>query len=277
MLSIFLTILLLFIMVNIIDTTNIRKQSRTSIIGKEFGGLFENDIRELLLKAEYRDVYGDDGMINNLYVTSGKQSSKVKLDALVTGRKHSFDKFRDNFVSSYVCSPPLEDTHIAIVEVKLTVDLLREWIRGLGGSQFLFFKDNMTKITKVLVINGGAKSAAFVENLSSTNDIEEFAEVKAAIIKAKINVFYKLWASGESFSDICDRCDKLEKENQELNILCHKLEKENQELNILCHKLEKENQELNILCHKLEKENQDIKMKLDMIVSMLNLKFNDEI
>jgi len=41
--------------------------------------------------------------------------------------------------------------------------------------------------------------------------------------------------------------------------------------------LENENRELKMLCHKLENESQELKKKLDMIVSMLNLKFNDEI
>ena len=97
MLSILLTIVLL-ILVNIIDATNIRKLSRASPIGKEFGRVFENDIRELLLEAEYRNVFNKDEKIRNMFVTGGKKSSEF--DAMVTGHKHSFDKFRDNFVSS---------------------------------------------------------------------------------------------------------------------------------------------------------------------------------
>lgn len=194
----------------------------------------------------------DDGKINHLTITG--EETTCEFDAMVTGYKHSFDKFVSNtFVSSYICSPPLEesdkDAHMCIVKVKLNLRLLKEWVGGSSGSKFSFFDDNMnTFFTKVLVISGGAKSAAFVKNLSSNEEMEEFAELKAAIIKNKINVFYKFWASTETFFDIHDRCEKLEIENQEVKMLCHELEIENQEA----------------------------KKKLDMIVSMLNLKFNDE-
>ena len=89
-------------------------------------------------------------------------------------------------------------------------------------------EDAVQCYTKILVINGGKESEKFVKNLSNSEDIEEYKDVKAAILKSKINVFYKLWASGETFPDIFHKVNALQSEvdalQSEVDILKEKLD-----------------------------------------------------
>ena len=154
-------------------------------------------------------------------------------DAFVTGSKHSLEKFSDSFLVKYVVSPPDLDTHTAIVESKLNFRLLNDWISGdnTQGSKYLFFNPNADQIfTKILVINGGKETEAFVKNLSSNEDIAQYREVKTALLKANINVFYKLWASGETFSDVMQKMDESAKEAAELKTKVKELIKENEKI-----------------------------------------------
>ena len=193
----------------------ILKQLRTSNIGKELGASFENEIRTLLRNAGYRNAFHSSELnIDNVILNVKKSSSEF--DAIIAGDKDSFGKFCDLFVTSYVPCPPQSDEHLAIAEVKLNAKLLKDWIKNTeGGSRFSFLNNNSTKVfTKILVINGGQESEAFVKSLSSGEDFKEYREVKEFIIKAKINVFHNVWASGEMFSDIISLCNNLTIENK---------------------------------------------------------------
>ena len=209
----------------------IAKQFRADNIGANFGINLENDSRLILENAGYRNAFVDTAKIENTFINVKKLSSEY--DAFVTGAKHSFEQLSDSFLVKHVVSPPDRDTHTAIVESKLNFGLLKDWISGdhTQGSKYLFFNPEADQIyTKILIINGGKDSEAFVKNLSSNEDIEQYREVKAALLKAKINVFYKLWASGETFSDVLQKLDELTKHNEELTKHNEKLSKDNEEI-----------------------------------------------
>jgi len=262
-----LALIMLIASVNAAINSILQKQMRSVNIGKELGLNFESEVRNILLGAGYRNVFNANDNVNGVFVHMGKKSSEF--DAIVHGNKNSFGNFCDCFVNKYICSPPNGDSHMAIVEAKLNCRNLIDWIKEKEGSKYLFFNENSTQeFTKILVLNGGSESEAFVKNLSSDDvDIKEYADVKKVLKKAKINVFYQLWASGESFADVTKQCHDLQNENQEIKI-------KNEEIMKLCHFLQNENQEIKIkieeimkLCHFLQNENQEIKKQIASIVS----------
>ena len=86
--------------------------------------------------------------------------------------------------------------------------------------------------------------------------MKTYREVKTALLKANINVFYKLWASGETFSDVLQKMDESAKDAAELKTKVKELIKENE-------KITKDND--------LMKKNYDeIKASLDLIKKGLN-------
>ena len=179
----------------------LRDQMRTPNVGKELGRNFERDIQSLLLDCDYHSTFcSNTDFIGNVFINTQKTSSEF--DAFVSGGKHSFDKFQDSFKTSFSKFPPSGDAHSAIVEIKLNVKSVKDWIEDKEtGSRFLFFNSNPL-FTRILVINGEEESEEFVKSLSFDECKDEYKEVKAAIIDFKINVFYKMWASGEVFTKI---------------------------------------------------------------------------
>ena len=235
----------------------LKKQMKSVNIGKELGMNFETEVRNMLLGAGYRNTFnGNDIIVNEVLVHMGKKSSEF--DAIVTGNKNSFGNFCDAFEKKYICSPPKSDSHLSIVEVKLNARLLIDWIKKEEGSKYLFFNEELAvHFTKILVLNGGSDSEAFVNNLSSDEDIKEYADVKKIIREAKINVFYKLWASGESFADVVSKLDILQNENEEIK-------NENKEINSKYEELKNENKEI-------KNENKEINSKYDEVKKQLAL------
>jgi hypothetical protein len=209
-----LVLILYFSLINNVNSinfiNNFKQQFKTANVGKELGLNFESDIKSIAFHAGYRcAISPDETDLQSVYFTYKKNAGE--LDAFVTGEKHSFDKFRDSFFTTHISSPPSSEKHTAIIEAKLNYRLLEDWIKNNNeGSKYLFFNPRADQLyTKILVLNGGIESENFVKNLSSEEDIERFKEVKAALLKANINVFYKVWASGESFSDLGDKVEFL--------------------------------------------------------------------
>ena len=267
---------LLFLSLNRIDVNSIlnnilHKQLRAQNIGKQLGSNFERAIQDGLYHAGYRSMYVDADVINSVVVKN--QKSPAEFDAIVRGNKHSFDNFCDSFLISYANFPPETDAHAAIVEVKLNAKLLIEWVKSdSNGSRYLFLNPNAIQLyTKILVINGGDESGEFIKSLSSEDCKEEYKEVKATIINAKINVFFKQWASGETFSDVINSYENLEtkyenlkNENQQLNAKYEYLKTESEYLKTESEHLKTENQQLNAKYN-------DIKDELLLIKKYLNL------
>ena len=229
----------------------IAKQFRVYSIGANFGSNLENDSWLTLERAGYRNAFVDTANIGNTFVNVNKFSSEY--DAFVIGSKHSFEYFSDSYLFKLVVSPPDRDTHIAIVESKLNFRLLNDWVSGdnTQGSNYLFFNPEADQIyTKILIMNGGKETEAFIKNLSSNEDIEQYREVKAALLKAKINVFYKLWATGEMFSEVMQQLDELLKHSEERKSEVNALMKDNE---------------------KIMNDNEQIKASLNLIKKSLNL------
>ena len=242
----------------------LKKQMKSVNIGKELGMNFETEVRNMLLGAGYQNTFnGNDIIVNEVLVHMGKKSSEF--DAIVTGNKNSFGNFCDEFEKKYICSPPLGDSHLSIVEVKLNARLLIDWIKKEEGSKYLFFNEkSAVHFTKILVLNGGSDSEAFVNNLSSDEDIKEYADVKKIIREAKINVFYKLWASGESFADVVSKLNILQNENEEIKNENKEIKNENKEI-------KNENKEINSKYEELKNENKEINSKYDEVKKQLAL------
>jgi len=273
MLSLLIILLLLTVLLpnmNVATNSILNKQMRSANVGKELGLNFEGEVRNILVGAGYRNLFYSKNNMNGVFVNMGKTSSEF--DAIVTGSKNSFGNFCDCFVSKYICSAPLGDSHIAIVEAKLNARLLNDWVKGKEGSKHLFFNKNSTEeFTKILVLNGGSDSEAFINSLSSVEEIGEFAEVKKAIKEAKINVFYKLWASGESFADIIKFYHNLQNENEDIKKQNEgikneneDIKKQNEDIRNENEDIRNENQEIKNLCHDLQNEIAWIKGKLNL-------------
>ena len=234
----------------------LQKQMKSANIGKELGLNFESEVRNILLSAGYRNVFNNNNNVNGVFVHMGTKSSEF--DAVVFGNKNSFGNLCDKFENKYVCSPPLGDNHLAIVEAKLNARLLIDWTKSKEGSKYLFLNENSTQqFTKILVLNGGSDSEAFVNNLSSDVDIKEYTDVKKAIRRAKINVLHKLWASGETFADIVSKLNNLQNENEEIK-------NQNEEIN-------NKYEEINSKYEEIKNENEEIKNQLASILTKLKL------
>lgn len=121
----------------------------------------------------------------------------------------NFFNFREQFLVSFSEFLPLTRTdnnrHVVLVEAKLSSKLLFEWISRAesASSRRLFFSDNIgSDFVKVVVINDGSDSEEFVKSTHLKNPPPEFVKYIEALKRARINIFYKLWASGETFQDL---------------------------------------------------------------------------
>jgi cell division protein FtsB len=240
--------------------TEILDKLKSQKIGNELGVNFEDNIQKLLHTCEYKNAFlNPKGVIDNLFMNNQGGKFSSEFDAIVDGKKHSFDKFSDSFESRFIISPPNTEKHTAIVEVKLNYKLLKNWVDNKdSGSSYLFFNEGANQIyTKILVINGGHESKDFVNNLSSTEEINKYSELKKIIIENKINVFYKIWASSESFSDLISNYDILKEENkvlrEENKVLREEIKVLREENKVLREDIKEVNRKFDYLVSKIDK------------------------
>lgn len=85
-----------------------------------------------------------------------------------------------------------------------------------GSSKVFFGNDIGSNFVKVVVINGGSESEEFVKSMDLQIPPVEFVEYINLLKKTKINVFYKLWASGETFQDILKENKDIKAENKDI-------------------------------------------------------------
>jgi len=215
----------------------VHNQIRSPNVGKALGINFERDIQSLLSECGYRSFfYTNDDDIDNVFVNTEKTSSEF--DAFIKGGKHSFEYFQDSFKTSFTNFPPSGDVHNAIVEIKLNAKAVKDWVEEKKtGSRYVFFESDPS-LTKILVVNGGEESEEFVKSLSSDECKDEYKEAKAAIIYFKINVFYKMWASGEVFSKILQDNEVLKSDNEVLKSDNEVLKSDNEVLRTKCENIE---------------------------------------
>ncbi len=90
----------------------------------------------------------------------------------------------------------------------------------------MFFSttDNRNLI-KAVVIDGGDLSVEFMRNMQLETPHEKYARVIKILNDARINLFYKPWASGEVFLDIIRKNKELENKNKVLEKNYNELEK----------------------------------------------------
>ena len=126
--------------------------------------------------------------------------------------------FSSGFFMSWTPFRPITDSHILLVEVKLTVKLLNGWLEEESlGCKHLFFNRDLESFTKAIMINGGQESSFFMGNLTSSMDPHDmYKSAIEKLTKCKINVFYKVWASGETMTEMFNENRELKAENREL-------------------------------------------------------------
>jgi len=197
-------------------------------LGRNYGALFETEIQETLKDSGYQNFFWDSNerKISPVLTKLGSKDSNAlsEFDAFALGTHENFVNFREQFLVSSSEFPPLvlngtSDRHILIVEAKLNSKLLFEWIAKpeKTGSSKLFFSDDIgSSIVKAVIINGGSDSEEFVKSMGLQIPPVEFVEYINVLKKAKINVFYKLWASGETFQDLLKENKEIKAENKEI-------------------------------------------------------------
>jgi hypothetical protein len=197
-------------------------------LGRNYGALFETEVQATLEDSGYQNFFWDcnERKISSLLAKLGPKESNAlsEFDAFVTGTHENFVYFREQFLVSSSKFPPLilngSDHHVLIVEVKLNSKLLFDWILkpDKTGSRKLFFSDNIdSNLVKAVVINGGSDSENFVKSMDLEFPPAEFADYIKVLKKANINVFYKLWASSETFQDLFMENKEIKAENKEIS------------------------------------------------------------
>jgi hypothetical protein len=237
----------------------------TPNVGNALGQNFERDVQDILLKCGYRSTYDNNNAdaINSVFINTNKIQSEF--DAIVSGRKHSFEYLQNSFDRSFTKFPPNSDAHSAIVEIKLNFNAVRDWIKAKkSGNRYLFFDSNPL-FTKILVINGGEDSEDFVKSLSSDDCKDEYKEAKAAIIDFKINVFYKVWASAEAFVKISKDFETLKTDYETLKTDYETLKTEHETLKI-------EHETLKTEHVMLKKDHEVLKNDIILLKKHLNIK-----
>ena len=216
-------------------------------LGHSFGSLFELEIQNGLYQSGYTNLFeaGDNKAIFPMIVSTHTKDSKnaAEFDAIVYGGRKAFDEFSAQFLDSYTEFPPCaladSDTHSLIVEVKLNAGLLVKWATGEKdkGNKHIFLNPEYNLFCKAVVINGGLESKRFLANMRLENPSEEYAQCIKILKAARINVFYKLWASGETFQDLFEQNRDLNIENKEIKLENKEIKLENKKINAKLDKL----------------------------------------
>ena len=209
-------------------------------LGRNFGSLFEAEVNTILDESGYQNFfYSDENLVRPLLTIIGigkDAKSSSEFDAFVTGNDENFGNFRSQFLYSCAGFPPKleEGRHILIVETKLNSQLLFEWIDSnkiKSGNGRLFFDRKLGEnFVKVVVINGGKESKEFVKNMNLPNPDPKFNKYIDALKASRINVFYKLWASGETFQDLFLENEHIKTENEQIRTENEQIRTENQEI-----------------------------------------------
>ena len=178
--------------------------------GRVFGSTFATDTRNLLTECGFKNFYelpNNHMKVQSLkFVGGDKDKVEAEFDAFVRGSHKSFEAFSAHFLQSYAnFLPDAVGNHDLIVEVKLNSGLLLDWAlkkdKSDGNLQF-FFDPDSNNYFKAVVINGGDESKEFIRNMHLDDPDEKYASAIKILKDARINVFYKSWASAEVFSDI---------------------------------------------------------------------------
>ena len=229
-------------------------------LGHSFGSLFELEVLNSLCQSGYTNYY-EAGLVSKeilpYIVSTRTKNSKnaAEFDAIVYGGSKAFDEFSAQFLDSYSKFPPRvladSDKHCLIVEVKLNAQLLINWANGEKdkGNKHIFLNPENNVYCKAVVINGGLESKRFLANMRLENPSEEYSECIKILKAARINVFYKSWASGETFQDMFDMNEELSNENNTIKVENQAIKLENQEIKLENKKI---NDKLDILLEKLD-------------------------
>ena len=198
-------------------------------LGRNYGALFEMEVQETLKICGYQNFFWDDDKDSKIWpilIKVGPKDSNglSEFDAFAIGTHKNFVNFEEQFLVSSSEFPPLvlEGTsgrHLLVVEAKLNSKLLFEWItksKKTGSSKLFFGDDIDSSFVKVVVINGGSESEKFVKSMNLQVPPVEFVEYINLLKENKINVFYKLWASGETFQDILKENKDIKAENKDI-------------------------------------------------------------
>jgi hypothetical protein len=193
--------------------------------GHIFGSTFETDIRKLLSECGFKNFYelpNNHMEVQSLKLVGGDNGKVVaEFDAIVRGGHKSFAAFSSHFLHSYAnFFPNAAGDHDLMVEVKLNSGLLLDWALmkdKSDGNLQIFFNPVSNNYFKAVVINGGDESKEFVRNMHLDDPDEKYASAIKILKDARINVFYKSWASGEVFSDILLKLKELELKNKRDN------------------------------------------------------------
>lgn len=250
------------------------------ILGKEkrishlFGSTFESEVRSMARDCAYTSYFHSSASENDAVeigptfttVGSGKdRQTNSEFDGLLTGSVKSFDQFSAQFKTLFKPFPPQIDGHILLLEVKLNADLLKEWIIDgkKKGSKFLFFKEPDNYTTKLVVINGGLESERFVKDLNAETPPPELVKYVKVLRKAQINVFYKLWTSYESFTDLTTDVKGAKQEAEDVR-------KELEDVRV---KSKKENEEMKIELEDVKVKSEEMKMEIRALNAKLSKLF----
>jgi hypothetical protein len=206
---------------NPFDKISSALDNQTQKLGQNYGQLFEREIQNQLNIAGYTNFFKTvNKEVSSIVISATGGKSIAEMDALVVGSIDNFHLFQAQFLNSYVGYPPskTESRHTLFVEAKLNSDLLKDWTldQKNTGSRNLFFDPIYKNFSKVVCINGGKKSEEFVYNMHLENPAEDYVECINLLKTANINVFYKLWASGETFQDIFNENKEIKEENKEI-------------------------------------------------------------
>jgi hypothetical protein len=196
-------------------------------LGRNFDAMFETEVRVILKDSGYENFFWDDNDSKILQLQTESRSkdsnSVTEFCAFVIGNSRNFLHFREQFLISFSeflpRTPTDNNRHLLLVEAKLNSKLLFEWISNAesAGSRRIFFSEDIGSIfVKVVVVNGGRDSEEFVKSMHLKNPPPEFVKYIEALKRAQINVFYKLWASGETFQDLFTENKAIKAENQEI-------------------------------------------------------------
>jgi cell division protein FtsB len=238
-------------------------------IGRTFGSLLEKQIQSTLFDSGYINAFDstDSEISPTKFVTGSKtgDSLKAEFDAFVIGSQKNFEKFSDNFVDSYSMFPPNEEgRHILAVEVKLNSALLMEWVEKATyqRNNIVFFDPVFQSCCRAVVINGGESSKDFIDNMHKEKPDEKYAACITKLKAARVNVFYKFWASGESFADLQKQNAENKAENTKIQAENTKIQAENAEIKAKNAIIEAENAEIKAENAKIQADINYIKLKL---------------
>ena len=192
-------------------------------VGNVAGKMFERDIGAFLLDCGYSPFMHEEIAPSSAYslkffeivdISSNSDKTVGEVDGMVSGNADAYRQLLDKSPLYYIPVSPVPpssmNTHILAVEAKLTADSFVKAVvnRKPGTTWWLTNKSLHPFLFKVLIFNGGKKSAAFFDKSS----IEEGSDIQKAwqfVEDNDIYVFHMPSFSLEWIRDLSKKSDEI--------------------------------------------------------------------